>query len=60
MDIGDHEIGEGWESMTCPYLDGFIVIWEVGQDLDPTVAFAEHMNRVHKIHFPDLNIWRIR
>lgn len=60
MEIGDHEIGEGWESMTCPYLDGFIVLWESGMDSDPTIAFSEHMKSNHSVNIPDLTIWRLK
>lgn len=60
MELNDYEIGEGWESMTCPYLDGFVVLWEVGIGDDPTIAFSEHMKTVHQIPFPDLIVWRMR
>jgi len=60
MFIGDKEIGEGWESMTCPFADGFMLIWEVGQEIDPTVPFMEHMRVVHGIFMPDLSRWRFK
>jgi hypothetical protein len=60
MFIGDKEIGEGWESMSCPFCEGFIVIWEVGAGLlfDPTIPFSAHMAEVHRIKVPDLTGWR--
>jgi hypothetical protein len=60
MYIGDKEIGEGWESMSCPFCDGFIVVWEagVGSLFDPTLPFAKHMKEIHQTPIPDLTGWR--
>lgn len=60
MLIGNQEIGEGWESMSCPFCEGFVVIWEVGVGLtfDPTVPFANHMKEVHRIYVADLTRWK--
>jgi hypothetical protein len=58
--IGDKEVGEGWESMSCPFCEGFIVVWEVGVGLlfDPTVPFSSHMKDKHRISVADLTRWK--
>ena len=57
--IGDKEIGEGWESITCPYADGFSVIWEVGVETDPMIKFCDHMAKIHNVYIERLSRWKI-
>jgi len=60
MDFINEPVGEGWESMTCAYADGFTVIWQVGQDIDPMIPFAEHMRVVHGMFIPDFSRWKFK
>lgn len=57
MFIGDKEVGEGWESMSCPYCQDFMVVWHQGAFFDPTAPFTVHMRQIHKILIADLIRW---
>lgn len=60
MYVGDKEIGEGWESMSCPLCEVFVVVWEskIGSLFDPTLPFTKHLLEVHQVSLPNLSRWR--
>ena len=58
MDIGDYSIPEGWESMTCIYNCGFVLVWELGSPEGTLVlpVMTGHLEQ-HKTPRPSLRDW---
>jgi hypothetical protein len=45
MQVGEYNIPEGWESMSCFYNCGFLMVWEIGspQSLSAGTVMEAHL-----------------
>ncbi len=46
MQVGEYNIPEGWESMSCYYNCGFLLVWEVGspESLNAGIVMEGHLD----------------
>lgn len=58
MQVGEYNIPEGWESMSCFYNCGFLMVWEVGslQSLSAGTVMEAHLEG-HKESPPSFLDW---
>ena len=47
MKIGDYDIPPDWESMSCVYNCGFILVWERGKSFGAGLQMDEHIRLTH-------------
>jgi hypothetical protein len=57
MQIGEYEIPEDWESMTCIYNCGFILVWKRGLSNDSGNQMDRHILLSHTGPLPSFMDW---
>ena len=57
MRVGEYEIPEHWESMSCIYNCGFILVWERGKSYDSGLAMDAHIELEHIKPLPSFFDW---
>lgn len=61
MKVGEYDIPDNWESMTCIYNCGFILVWERGKAFDAGLRMDTHIELSHpepSSLFHWLRFWR--
>lgn len=58
MQVGEYEIPEGWDSMTCIYSCGFILIWKMGSPESEGVGTVMNLHlTLHDSPKPTIKDW---
>lgn len=57
MRIGDYDIPEDWESMSCIYNCGYILVWKRGQTYDTGLTMEAHIMLEHEKPMPSFFDW---
>ena len=57
MIVGGHDIPEDWESMTCIYNCGYILVWKRGQAFDSGLQMETHIYLEHERPLPTFLDW---
>jgi hypothetical protein len=57
MRVGEYDIPEHWESMSCIYNCGFILVWERGKSYDSGLAMDAHIEMEHIKPLPSFFDW---
>ena len=57
MQIGEYDIPEDWESMTCIYNCGYILVWQRGKSNNSGLAMDSHILIEHTDPIPSFWDW---
>jgi hypothetical protein len=58
MQVGEYDIPEGWDSMTCIYNCGFILIWQMGSPEADNVGTLMRLHLgIHDSPKPSIRDW---
>ena len=58
MQVGEYDIPEGWESMSCFYNCGYLLVWKVGSpEADNAGILIEGHYEQHKESTPTFGDW---
>jgi hypothetical protein len=57
MRIGEYDIPEDWESMSCIYNCGFVLVWQRGKSFDSGTQMDRHILIEHTQPMPSFMDW---